>query len=613
MSDPIFPSGKPPEPAPSVTLRQFGLPLPAPPVATDEPPVPARMVNEWVYCPRLAYLEWVEGEWADNGDTEQGRRVHARVDAGRPKLPPPPDERSGEDDSEEAEATASFRTRSVELASERLGLVAKMDLVEGDGETVTPIDYKKGKRPHVEAGAYDPERVQLCAQALILEDHGYRVEEGFLWFAASRERVPVHFDESLRARTLEAAAGLRLAAAARRMPPPLENSRKCHRCSLLPICLPDEINLFRTGGVPRTPPPPADAALPLYVQQPGARIGKEGDVLVIKASPDRRRRRPADTAEDYEDGPERDTRIPIGEVSELILAGPVSLSTPALHALVHNEVPVTWMSSGFWYLASTGGRGPRSAANRMAQYAVRADPLRRQAFARALVEAKLRNQRTLLRRNWRGLTGERDTVLDRLARLIPRAATARDMTTLLGLEGEGAALYFRAFPGMFADKAAALPAFAFDRRSRRPPADPVNACLSLAYALLTRAISTKLESAGLDPWAGLYHADRPGRPSLALDLMEPLRPILADSAVLTALNQGELAPSDFVTTGPGCNLTPGGRRTLIRAFERRLEQEAAHPVFGYQISMRRMLHVQVRLLARHLCGEVPRYPHYCPR
>lgn len=95
--------------------------------------------------------------------------------------------------------------------------------------------------------------------------------------------------------------------------------------------------------------------------------------------------------------------------------------------------------------------------------------------------------------------------------------------------------------------------------------------------------------------------------------MEPLRPILADSTVLTALNNGELAPADFITAGPGCNLTAGGRRTLIRVFERRLDQEASHPTFGYQISMRRMLHVQARLFARHLLGEIDSYPHYCPR
>ena len=162
-------------------------------------------------------------------------------------------------------------------------------------------------------------------------------------------------------------------------------------------------------------------------------------------------------------------------------------------------------------------------------------------------------------------------------------------------------------------RAVGLPAFAFDRRSRRPPADPVNACLSLAYALLTRAVATTLETAGLDPWAGFFHSDRPGRPALALDLMEPLRPVLADSAVLTTINQGELRAGDFVTAGPGCNLTPSGRRTLIKAFERRLDQEITHPVFGYQISMRRLLHVQARMLAKHVRGEVATYAHYCPR
>ncbi|PWC96010.1 CRISPR-associated endonuclease Cas1 [Azospirillum sp. TSO5] len=564
---------------------QLTLPLPAPPETDPDLLVPARMVNEWAYCPRLAYLEWVEGAWAANADTEEGKRAHARVDAGRGTLPPP----------EEADSAPPFEVRSIELASDRLGLVAKMDVIEGEDGVVTPIDFKKGKRPHVEGGAYEPERVQLCVQALVLEDNGYRVGEGFLWFAGSRERVPVVFDEELRARTREAASGLRLAAAARRVPPPLDNSRKCARCSLLPICLPDEVNLFRSGGAPRTPPPAADSALPLYVQQPGARVGKKGDLLVIS----------------IENEPDRE--VPVGEVSELVLAGPVSLSTPALHALVKEEIPIAWMSSGFWFIATTGARGPRSAHAREGQYAARADAFRRLLFARDLVRAKLRNQRTIMRRNWRGNEAEREHATETLKRLADRATKAAGLPELLGVEGEGAAVYFRALPALFTDRVATLPTFSFERRSRRPPADPVNACLSLCYALLTRTCATALEIAGLDPWAGLYHADRPGRPALALDFMEPLRPILADSTVLTALNNGELAPADFITAGPGCNLTAGGRRTLIRAFERRLDQEASHPTFGYQISMRRMLHVQARLFARHLLGEIDSYPHYCPR
>lgn len=158
-----------------------------------------------------------------------------------------------------------------------------------------------------------------------------------------------------------------------------------------------------------------------------------------------------------------------------------------------------------------------------------------------------------------------------------------------------------------------LPTFRFERRNRRPPADPVNACLSLAYAVLTRTIAAALEIAGLDPWKGLYHVERPGRPALALDVMEPFRPLLADSAMLTALNNGEVAPGDFVFAAGGCNLTPKARRKLISAWERRLDQKTTHPVFGYQLSMRRMLHVQCRLLARYLLGEIASCPHYTPR
>ena len=140
------------------------------PPSTEIPLLPVRMVNEWVYCPRLAYLEWVDGEWADTGDTEDGRRTHARVDVAAGRLPPP-----GED---QAEDTRPFQTRSVTMSSERLGIIAKMDVIEGQGRRVVPVDFKRGKRPHTEHGAYEPERVQVCAQALILEDAGYEVAEG---------------------------------------------------------------------------------------------------------------------------------------------------------------------------------------------------------------------------------------------------------------------------------------------------------------------------------------------------------------------------------------------------------------------------------------------------
>jgi CRISPR-associated endonuclease Cas1 len=137
--------------------------------------------------------------------------------------------------------------------------------------------------------------------------------------------------------------------------------------------------------------------------------------------------------------------------------------------------------------------------------------------------------------------------------------------------------------------------------------------LSLAYAMLTRHLTITLTSAGLDPYRGVYHAPRYGRPALALDIMEPFRPVIADSVVLSTVNTGEVSANDFVVAVTGTALTQAGRRRFVEAFERRLSQETTHPVFGYQVSMRRMLLVQARLLSRFLLGELPDYPHYLPR
>ncbi len=137
--------------------------------------------------------------------------------------------------------------------------------------------------------------------------------------------------------------------------------------------------------------------------------------------------------------------------------------------------------------------------------------------------------------------------------------------------------------------------------------------LSLAYAMLARHLTVAITTVGLDPHRGLYHALRYGRPALSLDLMEPLRPIIADPVVLTAVNTGEISAVDFVSGATGTALTPAGRKRFIGVFERRLSQETTHPLFGYRLSMRRLLILQARLLSRHLLGELPACPHYVPR
>ncbi|MCE2455833.1 MAG: CRISPR-associated endonuclease Cas1 [Gemmatimonadetes bacterium] len=565
--------------------NQLVLPIPPPPADSETPLVPARMVNAWVYCPRLAYLEWVEGEWADTADTVQGTRVHVRTDTPAGRLPSP----------EELDDVMS-QVRAVTMSSDRLGVIAKMDVLHVREGVVMPVDTKKGKRPHVAAGAYEPERVQICLHGMILEDNGYEVEQGAIWYAGSRERVRVKLDEDLRTRTIEAVRELRAAAETGRRPPPLEDSPKCSKCSLAGICLPDETNLFNRGYPPRPLNPAEDPALPLYIQTVPAKLRKRGEHLVVELK-------------------EETVEVPMVEVSQVVLFGPVSVTTPALHALMREEIPVSWFSTGGWFLGHTIGTGNGNVAVREAQYKVAFDARASLSFSRELVNAKVRNSRTMLRRNWRqerGTDGKEDalTGLERIAR---RALQANDFQHLLGLEGEAAAIYFSHFKQLLASEAEGFEEFSFTNRNRRPPTDPVNAMFSLAYAVLARTLTTTISATGLDPYMGLYHRPRHGRPALSLDLMEPFRSIVADSAVIQVVNNGEVKLRDFASNGPACSLTSKGRKALIAAFERRLEQEATHPFFGYRVSMRRMLEVQARLLARHFQGEIPKYPHYIPR
>ena len=339
---------------------------------------------------------------------------------------------------------------------------------------------------------------------------------------------------------------------------------------------------------------PADEALPLVVQSQRARVSKEGDNLKIA---------------DEEQG---DTTVRLIEVSDVALFGNVAITSPTLAALMEREIPVTFHSHGGWFRGMAHGLGNRNSEVRAAQYQASFDDGACLRFARDLVSAKIVNQRTILRRNWRGDKDSRKEALDRLGAARRSASRATAMAELRGFEGDAAATYFRAFAGLLAppgadgrNKDGELAPFRFETRNRRPPTDPVNAMLSLAYAMLARHLTVALASVGFDPYRGLFHAPRHGRPAWALDLMEPFRAIVADSVVLAAVNTGEVSTSDFVSGATGTALAPAGRR--------RLSLETTHPLFGYRLSKRRLLILQARLLGRHLLGELPSCPHYLPR
>jgi CRISPR-associated protein Cas1 len=584
---------------------QRASPLRAASRPRTEPPdyLPARMLNEFVYCPRLFFYEWVEGLFAHSADTVERALRHEKLERKADALPKP------------EEASERIHARSVSLASDRHGLIATIDLVQGDGDAVVPVDYKRG-RPRVgDDGpeAWPADKAQVCAQALILRDNGYACQEAILYYDATKQRVRVAIDDALVEETLKAVADARRLAASGRIPPPLVDSPKCPRCSLVTICLPDEtaasgspaalaepeqLSLFfsddgTAASEPRPMPetvrrlvPARDDLRPLYVTGHGLSIGKSSEVLRIK---DR-------------DGTVQEVRI--NELSQVNVFGNVQLTASAVQGLCAAEKPIAHFSFGGWFYGLTQGFGLKNVFLRRDQFR-RADErefcLR---IARRIVASKIRNQRTLLQRNHEEPPA---IAVRRLKRLAEDAAHADDVEALLGIEGTAARLYFEHFNGMIKVEDEARPQLDFMHRNRRPPRDPVNALLSFAYSLLVKDLTIVCHTVGFDPFIGFYHQPRFGRPALALDLLEEFRPLVADSAVLTAINTRMVTAEDFVRVGPAVALSPAGRRGFIRAYEQRIDTLVTHPLFGYRVNYRRVLEIQTRLLARVVTGELSTY------
>ena len=558
------------------------IPIPQPSAPAEL--VPARMLNEFAYCPRLSYLEWVQGEFEHSEDTLDGRFQHRRVDRPTGDLP----------DADAAEPTV-IHARSVLLSDEDLGAIARIDLVESDGSRATPVDYKRGAVPNVPEGAYEPERVQLCVQGLLLRAHGYECDEGVIYFVKSKRRVRIPFDDVLVSRTMELLEGVRSMAAGGEMPPPLEDSPKCPRCSLVGICLPDEVTFLNGSHYVVKPDdirrmaPARDDALPMYVQAQGGIVGKSGDTLTVRVRG------------------EKIASARLLDVSNLSIFGNAQVTAQATREMLDRNIPICHFTYGGWLKGVTHGIGHKNVELRMNQFVVAGDKIRSLSIARELVIAKLRNSRVMLRRNHPDAP---PAALKEIARLSRNARKADSLQTLLGIEGAAASVYFANFGAMIRSEESE---FDFRVRSRRPPGDPVNAVLSFLYSMLIKQALVSAISVGFDPYMGFYHQPKYGKPALALDLAEEFRHIVADSAALTLFNNAELKSADFIRRSGAVSLTQGGRKAVIRAFERRMDTLIRHPLFGYSISYRRIMEVQARLLGRYILGELKKYPAFTTR
>ena len=494
--------------------------------------------------------------------------------------------------------------------------------------------------------------MQLGLQALILRDNGYACEEGIIFYRGTRQRIRLLISPELEEWVV---ANIEKAGKVARgpIPPPLVDSPKCPRCSLVNICMPDETRLLATApdppededeeaaenqivfaydydfpaqkhtrrnralpltdhGRPALAPPSRrliatrDDKRPLYLNTYGLFVRRRGDVLEMR------------------EDKQTVAKVRINDLHHVAIFGPVQVSTPVIQTLCQKDIPITYFSTDGWFYGITRGHSLKNVFTRIEQFQQANESDLCLFYAKSLVYGKIRNQRTMLMRNH---VEPPRLALQKLKFAARTALEADSIETLMGIEGAAALTYFQHFSGMIkyradpaenidSEKAESdnwMASFDFNGRNRRPPKDAVNALLSLGYSLLARDCTIAAYTVGFDPYVGFFHRPRFGRPALALDIMEEFRPIIADSVALNLINNGVLSPSEFVRAGDAVNLSAAGRKTFFQFYEKRLSTTINHPVFDYKVTYRRAIELQFRLLAKALTGEIEAYSPFMTR
>jgi len=363
-----------------------------------------------------------------------------------------------------------------------------------------------------------------------------------------------------------------------------------------------------------------------YLTEQQAWVGREGECLVVHIPERNEAGKPTKK--------ERKKSIPLFKLEDVMVLGDITITTPALAALLEAKVRVTFFTRYGRYLGSLSPELSKNSGLRLAQHAAHADPMRRLTVARGFVVGKLRNMRTVLLRYGRSegdpllaaaaasikrcIGAAQDVELRLVAEEIEESEVVRDpelepgelvagrmngLGPLLGCEGAGSAAYF----GVFANLIKVGWEHGFTKRARRPPTDPVNAMLSYGYTILSGQVTSAVAGVGLDPYIGYLHSSRYGKPALALDLLEEFRPIIVDSVVLSLLNNRQVGAADFEPELNSWRMKDATRRLFLEKFEERMQEPISHPHFEYRATYRRCIELQARLLAKYLTGEVGEY------
>jgi CRISPR-associated protein Cas1 len=544
----------------------MSLPLPV-----VDPPLRVMSLHALLYCERLFYLEEVEEIRVANAQVYAGRELHVSL--------------AGDDEGGAWE--------EVDLASPTLGIFGKVDCLKRRDGLLVPYEHKRGRCRRGEDNeptAWPTDRVQAAAYAMMLEEVvGRAVPEARVRYHADGVTVRVPIDEAARAEVRAAVGRARELRRSLERPPVTDNEKLCRRCSLAPVCLPEEVRQDREPEHQAVRLfPPDEQRTSLHVVSDGATVGRSGDRLVVRPR----------------EGPE--SKHASHEVSAVLLHGSNQITTQAIRLCVERDVAVHWVSTGGRHLASlTSSVG--QVQRRVRQYQALADPATRLRLARQLVRAKVEGQHRYLLRATRGADNAHDRNAIRpdllaISDALARASATADVDALRGHEGDAAVHYFG---GLRAAVSEDVPEpLRYAGRSRRPTLDRFSAIQNFGYALLQTAVMRAILATGLEPALGFYHTPRSAAHPLVLDLMELFRCPLWDLVVVGSLNRGQWDPAeDFTITRAKIWLSDSGRRKAIGLFEERLRETWKHPVVNYSLSYARTIELEARLLEKEWTGE----------
>lgn len=535
-------------------------------------------IKDFLICKRLFYIKAIEGveQEGDFGNTADKYLIF-------------------EDDQllsvrflEEISKTIGFMAvlPKIHLSSVNLGAsISFSALKKSDSDVeLIPIGLSLTKDISIESSILK----RFALIEILCEEYGYVVPFSLYLYPNSKKWVEVRVSEQDKAQAIELLSEIETLNENKR---PLVDGVKpyCNFCSVSTTCLPDETESL-TLDTPITKARITDTGFtkPVYLSSPGSVVTKQGERLEVTNH-----------------GELIDSLL-IDEISQLCIFGPISITTPAVSQLLAKNIDILYFSTGGWFKGLTTGLGSKNIRLRTTQYKL----FEQQSLelSKELVRAKILNSRVVLMRNAKPRpTPEINSLFD----LSKKAMESESLAQLLGIEGFSARLYFTQFQSML--KSQDINTFNFESRNRRPPQDPVNCLLSYTYALVLKDQLIACLMVGMDPYLGFYHTPKYARPALALDLMEPLRPIIADSVVISLINRGEIVGKDFDISPAGVFLTPQARKKVILSYEKRMQTMIIHPRLNYKITYRRLLELQVRLLASYILQDIPSYQSFVVR